>query len=1099
MARDIGFTITVKGTEQQLKKIGLLERALKTLGARRTELVKKSKTAIGLTKQEQVELGKLTVQLKELSDQKRKTTTAVKDLNKEIKSATGSYNKLVLQNKRLVSELRRLPDPLGVNKKRFTELSTSINNNTNRLKQMDAAIGRQQRNVGNYSGVLKGLKNSFVAISASVTAAVIAFRQFNRITQGAAEFSDVLADVRKTTGLTTEEISKLVKELQKIDTRTSVTELLKIAEAGGRLAIEGDELLDFIVSIDKAVVSLGDILEGDAGQIATDLGKIVALFGVQEEFGIAEGITKVGSAINAIGASTRANEKFIVDFTKRLGAIAPLANISVSDIIGLAATLDSFGQRTETSATAVAKLLKNLGTDVAEFAEIAGIGVEEFTEIVSEDANEAFLLLLEGAKSSEKGLIGLTDTLERLGISSDKAAGVAGILVAKIEDLRANQESVNEAFVEGISIDAEFQIKNENLAASISKLNKQFAILVQDTGFIDFLNRAVKASINLIEFFKEAPRRLTALLGPIGLVVTAFREFATFIGLTATNLRRFGNNVQRLASRIGLAKKPTEELKKGIDEVDKSLEKAGETADDAGDKFKGLTQAQKNQITQFRRLVDETRAFVTALSKAEVKQLSDAVEKENKKISEIIKKNNAKILSLQRQLVDSQFAIQEDDDKKKIAQLEETLRREIEDLEAQKGEVVEINDAIDDLIEAKKAEHVKVLEDIDKNAADKKQAEQFKNITLEQQIAINGIRTAEGTEEEKQQAILLIQIEFAKKRLELLKTTGDLTLAEVRLQISTLEALITELTAATEGEEVTGIAKLLGITPEEADVLINKALQITKTISDAIFQSQREALKRQTELRLTEIQQSADTELKILQNRLDKGIISEEQFDTQKAKIDEKANQRQLAAEKEAFESNKRLAKQQALIAGALAILTILATSPDILKPIGPLFLTQVAGAVATTAANIAVISATKFKKGGELVGPSHAQGGIKAGGVEFEGREGVVNARSMSSQDVISVTGTPKQVASAANTHRNFGIPFDNSGRKKFQFGGTVPTPNILARESAEQLGQEVGATLEEVGQLITEAQNTQVIQVVESDITDTQKDVSVIESLSE
>ena len=182
MARDIGFTITVKGTDQQLKKIGLLEQELKRLGLRRGELLKQAKVGIGLTKEEQIELGKLNIKVKELRDQQRKTTNSIRDANKEIKSATGSYNQLVLQNKRLVEQLRKLPDPLGKNRKQFKALSGQINTNTDRLKKMDDAMGRQQRNVGNYTSAIGGLKNSFIGIGVAIGAAVIAFMTFSRIT-----------------------------------------------------------------------------------------------------------------------------------------------------------------------------------------------------------------------------------------------------------------------------------------------------------------------------------------------------------------------------------------------------------------------------------------------------------------------------------------------------------------------------------------------------------------------------------------------------------------------------------------------------------------------------------------------------------------------------------------------------------------------------------------------------------------------------------------------------------------------------------------------------------------------------------------------------
>ena len=1192
MAKEVGFTIVVKGTDQQLKKIGLLEQELKRLSVQRGELIKKSKTGIGLTKEEQVELGKLTVKTKELSDQKRRTTTQIKLTNDSIKAATGSYNKLVLQNKRLVDQLRKLPDPLGKNRKQFQSLSGQINSNTDKLKKMDAAMGRQQRTVGNYSSALKGLKNSFVAAGAAALAAFGARRIFSAMEQ----FGDQLADVRKTTGLTTDEIDRLTKVLQQIDTRTSVINLLKIAEAAGRLGIAEKDIAGFTETVDKAVVALGDTLEGDAEQIATDLGKISSVFRVEETFGVAEGINKIGSALNELGANTKANERFIVDFTKRLGAIAPLANISAADVLGLGATLDEFGQRTEASSTAVGKLIKNLGQDVPKFAEVAGLSIEDFSEILREDANEAFLLVLEGAQSTDKGVFALTETLENLGITSERAAGVAGVLTAQVERLRENQELSNKAFEEGTSLTTEFEIKNETLAASVAKLGKEFLAVVQDSRLIEFFNNVVKVLVRITQGIKsfiggqEELQKSTAdlfiennkLISQSKDLIGQYKELSEKAELTADESFKlqqvtrelsdiFGDSVveidketgaltlnieaikqqillrQALQSdqsqeliadklRLETRLKQIEEDKKFLDtlrqredvnltlialtnqQTDESLGAAKASVDLEFQISKLSTAEQKlaDQINNAKnRIISQTIAErdleevnesllesgldLDAMAKLLAQTSGDTTDRiigDSDKLTKEIIKNNNTILALQRQLIDSEFTIIEESDQKKRDIEIERFKREKEDLQAQKGEVVAINDTIDALIESKEKEHVNRLQEIDNDAAKVSQVNQLKNITLEEQIAVNAAAESEGTEKEKQQAKLNVQLEFAKKRLELLEASGEAESTEVQLQIEKLKALIIELTEVTEEDEVTGVAKLFSITDEEAELLINKSLELAKAISDAVFQVQKEALARQTALRIKKVQQEADTELKILRNRLDKGIISEEQFKQQKEKIDQEANQKQLAAEKEDFNKRKRIDLLQVIINTALAVTKAIAQFGP---PPSPPGIIAIASAVALGAIQAGVIASKKFKKGGELVGPSHEQGGIKAGSVEFEGGEGVVNKQSMRSSDRMTITGTPRQIASEINAYKGYGVRFPGSNKKMFAHGGTVPTPNILPAASPGEFDSPEILTRQEVGELIVEGLNDQTIQVVETDITDTQNDVAIIEALSE
>jgi len=74
------------------------------------------------------------------------------------------------------------------------------------------------------------------------------------------------------------------------------------------------------------------------------------------------------------------------------------------------------------------------------------------------------------------------------------------------------------------------------------------------------------------------------------------------------------------------------------------------------------------------------------------------------------------------------------------------------------------------------------------------------------------------------------------------------------------------------------------------------------------------------------------------------------------------------------------------------------------------------------------------FAKGGLLNGPSHSQGGIPMsvgdrGMIEAEGGEGIINKRSMSSGQVMSVTGTPRQIASQINSMNGFGAQFASGG----------------------------------------------------------------------
>ena len=77
-------------------------------------------------------------------------------------------------------------------------------------------------------------------------------------------------------------------------------------------------------------------------------------------------------------------------------------------------------------------------------------------------------------------------------------------------------------------------------------------------------------------------------------------------------------------------------------------------------------------------------------------------------------------------------------------------------------------------------------------------------------------------------------------------------------------------------------------------------------------------------------------------------------------------------------------------------------------------------------------------KKGGLIKGKSHAEGGVEAivdgtKTVELEGNEVIINKKAMQDPEVITVTGTKKEIASKINSDKGYGV--------KFEKGGEIPS----------------------------------------------------------
>jgi TP901 family phage tail tape measure protein len=366
-------------------------------------------------------------------------------------------------------------------------LNLQLKANRNALNDQQAALLKNnnalRKNSGFVAGVRKGVGQWATSMIGMAAIIGVTTRAISSATKTIKEFDEGVANLAKTTGLAKNDARDLAKELLKIDTRTSVNDLLELGSAAGRLGLEGQGLVDFTREADRAFVALGDSLEGSAEDIALTLGKLGSAFGIEEEFGVGESISKIGSVVNELGATTKASEGPIIDFTKRLSGVSAQAGVSLPDLAALGALFDANGQSMEVAATTFAKLLPALGKDVEEFSKVAGLSVDEFSELLRDKPFEALKAVADGAKSTDRGLIGLSDTLSKYGIDSARAAGIVTLLSENTEQLTEFQKTANTAFEEGTSLADEFAIKNDTLNAKTEKLVNawdKFILAIED-------------------------------------------------------------------------------------------------------------------------------------------------------------------------------------------------------------------------------------------------------------------------------------------------------------------------------------------------------------------------------------------------------------------------------------------------------------------------------------------------------------------------------------------------------------------------------------------------------------------------------------------
>lgn len=240
--------------------------------------------------------------------------------------------------------------------------------------------------------------------------------------------------------------------------------------------------------------------------------------------------------------------------------------------------------------------------------------------------------------------------------------------------------------------------------------------------------------------------------------------------------------------------------------------------------------------------------------------------------------------------------------------------------------------------------------------------------------------------------------------------------------------------------EIQNFAKQLGANSEVQKALgdgLNQAYQLASEALNSYYNNKQQQIDADKKRQLEALEVEKNIALDRAQSR------------GEEVALEKRYRERQTQIEKQAFEEQKKIKKSQARI----AFLTELANIWSSVWQIGNPIVAAVLGALYTGLAvvrynsTVKGIDAAKFEKGGwlksggEIKGRSHAEGGIpfSTNDAEVEGGElAIINKKSTHSNQVFSVTGTPKQIASAINEVGG-GKRFESGARtSKLAYGGT-------------------------------------------------------------
>lgn len=378
------------------------------------------------------------------------------------------------------------------------KLKAEIDSTTISVQKQDSWFRNAIRNIGAYMGV---------------------FAAFNLIKQKITEvitlnmkFSDQLVDIRKVSNMAIQDVNTLARQLAKIDTRSSVQELNKLAYAGaklgmGKYGVAGLE--GFVNAANQVNVALKEDLGDDA---LVSLSKMTEVMGLIPKYGVEKSMLATGSAMFKLSSTSTSTAADIVEFSKRLTGLARTAGITTDQLLALGSASSSMMLMPEVSSTAFNKVFTAIQRNPGAIEKSLGIEKGTIaTMLEAGDAMKAIVLILE--KMKERGnMSALSGVFKDLG--SDSGARLTNVMVTmakNVDMLKEHLKTSKTAFEEASAVTKEYNMQQETAAGIMERANNMWMKAFINPEGVDNVKEFSKQWYNLSKQLTESSTWMFAL------------------------------------------------------------------------------------------------------------------------------------------------------------------------------------------------------------------------------------------------------------------------------------------------------------------------------------------------------------------------------------------------------------------------------------------------------------------------------------------------------------------------------------------------------------------------------------------------------------
>lgn len=450
--------------KQAKQTIALLEKQLEQVKQKKTDAFKKGDDTKAFDK----EINRINASLKTLRTNQEQVNRTFNNLS------SASYKELSVVMKTVQKQLRS--GAVERNSEEWKKLQQKLKEVK---REMNAINSESKETTSLWSRFVNVLNTNWGAVSQIIAAYAGLSMTIRKCAQAYADMEESMANVRKYTGQTDEQVHQMNEDFKRMDTRTAREQLNELAGSAGRLGITSKDMIEeFVDGADKINVALGD----DLGEGAVDkIGKLAQMFGEDKTKGLRGAMLATGSAVNELAQNSSANAGYIVDFTADLSGVGIQAGMTQAQLMGLASALDQNMQEEATSATVFSQLITKMYQEPAKFAKIAGVEVTKFSNLMKTNANEGLMTFLSAMKS-RGGFAEMAPMFEEMQLNGTRAVGVLSAVASHLDQVRTAQDLATQSYTSGTSVINEFNVQNNTVQAQLDKAKKRFEDLTVELG-----------------------------------------------------------------------------------------------------------------------------------------------------------------------------------------------------------------------------------------------------------------------------------------------------------------------------------------------------------------------------------------------------------------------------------------------------------------------------------------------------------------------------------------------------------------------------------------------------------------------------------------